>query len=750
MRGIGVSLLCGLLLPLPAGAQPAISREPDETAPEERQAEHGRRKLQARLLLADGSPAAGYSVSVVGGTLSVPCSADGSFQLEPTPPFPFWLVAAGPDGELSPPIQIAVPTREVVDLRIPFVARDSVTVVTGVAPGLDLLPASAATSIATEALEQRPPQRVVDALESVAGASKLGDGADSVPALRGLARGRTLLLLDGARVTAERRAGPSATFVDPSSLAVIEVLRGPGSVVYGSDAFGGVLNVVTRDPAPDRRSGRVTLEGAMGGLDQLAGSVSLSMPWAAGAVLVEARHVDAADGEAGGGARIYNSGFSTSGASVRWLSPLGPGRLRASLQVDRVDDLGKAASDSRAIRAFYPREDSNRLTLSWIGALSERWDALEATLFGGDYRVILDRDRAPTASTDRRVDRSDTDAKDAQARAVAGRSLAGGRLQIGIDVHSRFGLSATVGRVDFATDSTTASGRTRATAIESARQISSGSFATWSAPLGDRWSVGIGVRGDRVASRNRGGWFGDRSATSSSLSGNLSATVAPGGDWSLTAQLARGFRVATLSDRYYRGPSGRGFVTGNPDLAPETSLQADLALRRSRGRTALALYAYRYRIERLVERYKVVDDFFFRNRGSATMSGVEAEAQVRMGERWSLDAGGAWSEGETGDGAAIDDQPAPRLFVGARLAERWGYLLARASAYARKRDPGPTEVERPGYALLDAGAGWQVSERFEVRLLVANLLDRRVVASPDESADRAPGRSLTLSVSGRF
>ena len=57
-----------------------------------------------------------------------------------------------------------------------------------------------------------------------------------------------MILLDGARVSAERRAGPSATFVDPNGLAAVEVLRGPGSVVYGSDAFGGVIQAVTRDP----------------------------------------------------------------------------------------------------------------------------------------------------------------------------------------------------------------------------------------------------------------------------------------------------------------------------------------------------------------------------------------------------------------------------------------------------------------------------------------------------------------------
>ena len=44
-------------------------------------------------------------------------------------------------------------------------------------------------------------------------------------------------------------------------------------------------------------------------------------------------------------------------------------------------------------------------------------------------------------------------------------------------------------------------------------------------------------------------------------------------------QVARGFRDPVLSDRYFRGPSGRGFITGNPDLDPETSVQFDVGVR---------------------------------------------------------------------------------------------------------------------------------------------------------------------------
>ena len=171
---------------------------------------------------------------------------DGRLRLDPPPALPFALVATSPAGETSAPFEVT--DLAVGEITLPEALRESVTVVSGVAPSLDLLPGSVASVLTREELEQRAPQRLFQALESIAGASKLGDGADSAPALRNLGRGRTLILIDGARVTTERRAGPSATFLDPASLGSVEVVRGPGSVVYGSDAFGGVINSVTRDP----------------------------------------------------------------------------------------------------------------------------------------------------------------------------------------------------------------------------------------------------------------------------------------------------------------------------------------------------------------------------------------------------------------------------------------------------------------------------------------------------------------------
>ena len=112
-------------------------------------------------------------------------------------------------------------------------------------------------------------------------------------------------------------------------------------------------------------------------------------------------------------------------------------------------------------------------------------------------------------------------------------------------------------------------------------------------------------------------------------------TIGPFRGISVTAQLSRGFRDPVLSDRYYRGPSGRGFLTGNPDLEPETSLQFDLGVRCTSSRVRTAVYFYQYRISNLIERFEAETDFFlFRNRSRARVRGIEVEAQANLRKRF--------------------------------------------------------------------------------------------------------------------
>lgn len=69
------------------------------------------------------------------------------------------------------------------------------------------------------------------------------------PFVRGLTGQQVLILVDGIRMSnATFRAGPNQYFntIDPNTVERIDVIRGPGSVLYGGDAIGGVINVVTK------------------------------------------------------------------------------------------------------------------------------------------------------------------------------------------------------------------------------------------------------------------------------------------------------------------------------------------------------------------------------------------------------------------------------------------------------------------------------------------------------------------------
>ena len=86
---------------------------------------------------------------------------------------------------------------------------------------------------------------------------KTGHGQGS-PFIRGFTGFRTLFLIDGIRLNnSVFRDGPNQYWntVDPFSIYQLEVIRGPGSVMYGSDAVGGTVNALTRSPLDEDEPG---------------------------------------------------------------------------------------------------------------------------------------------------------------------------------------------------------------------------------------------------------------------------------------------------------------------------------------------------------------------------------------------------------------------------------------------------------------------------------------------------------------
>ena len=462
--------------------------------------------LELVVLTPGGAPLAGARVSVIGYAGSVVADGAGRCVLEPTPEPPFVLFVARPDGVALAPVAVgelppAGPLEVVVEA-----AGETLTVVSGKVPDLEVPPAVAATIIGRAGMSQRRPQTLTDVMEDLPGVSRGGEGRSVVPGLRGLPKHRTLILLDDGRVTAERRAGASASFLNPDSIDEVEVIRGPGSVAYGSDAFGGVIRARSRMPDPGISSTEVRyglFHGTAAG--DWGAAADVTRPALGGGVLVGAHSRRAGDYDSPGG-EVFDSGFSEYGFRLGWQAALGQGVLHAGWRTDIARDVGKPSPGSRTKRVSYPGEDSHRFNIGFERPGPGSWTRFSVTLSLDEYRLILEKDRVATADTPRQVDRSQTRANDYELRIEAERLIGPWRLVTGLNAIGRFDLEATGTVLDYSETGEIES-TTSQRAIGNARRDDLGMFVAVGRRLG-RWSLDLGLRGARVASDSSGGFFG--------------------------------------------------------------------------------------------------------------------------------------------------------------------------------------------------------------------------------------------------
>lgn len=137
---------------------------------------------------------------------------------------------------------------------------EDITVVVGRAPDISWVDAPfTVTSLETENLQQRLVRNLTESLSQVPGVAiqKTANGHGS-PFIRGFTGYRTLALIDGVRYNnSVYRDGPNEYFslIDFGTIDRIELLHGPSSVVYGSDAIGGTLNLHTKKTSYDEFDG---------------------------------------------------------------------------------------------------------------------------------------------------------------------------------------------------------------------------------------------------------------------------------------------------------------------------------------------------------------------------------------------------------------------------------------------------------------------------------------------------------------
>ncbi len=249
------------------------------------------------------------------------------------------------------------------------------------------------TVVTSKQIEERLPENPVDLIRDQPGVDVNGVGPNQMrPIIRGQRGLRVLFMENGLRMNNSRRQsdfGEIPGLIDLDSVETVEVVRGPSSVLYGTDAIGGVLNLVSRTPAYGDGSwlgGSVGLRYATAA-DMGRGNLTLDGRQGKFSFNLGITYRDASDYDAPAGTfgdikldedtpvndtgLTDNTFFGYLGYEVneRHLVSFRFNRYRADQAgFGWVDPTAYGDSDDFLLRILYPFQDFDRFTLGWIGS----------------------------------------------------------------------------------------------------------------------------------------------------------------------------------------------------------------------------------------------------------------------------------------------------------------------------------------------------------------------------------------------
>src|SRR5674476_172122 len=178
---------------------------------------------------------------------------DGSYEIKNIPNGTY-LVEVSFVGFASQTKDVTVNGKSVTDFSLERSTIESPeVVVTGVASATEQQTNPAPVSIVQQnTLQETTSDNIIDALRNAPGVSQIKDGpAISKPVIRGLGYNRVVVVNDGIRQEGQQFGDEFGIEVDPYTVDKVEILRGPASLSYGSDAMAGVINLISAPTLPE-------------------------------------------------------------------------------------------------------------------------------------------------------------------------------------------------------------------------------------------------------------------------------------------------------------------------------------------------------------------------------------------------------------------------------------------------------------------------------------------------------------------
>ncbi|MDO4709294.1 MAG: TonB-dependent vitamin B12 receptor [Pseudomonadota bacterium] len=555
---------------------------------------------------------------------------------------------------------------------------------------------ASATVIERDEIERSQAQSLQDLLRGRAGiqfGNNGGAGKATSLFLRGTESDHTLLLIDGVRVGSASSGGAAWQDIPLAHIERIEIVRGPYSSLYGSEAIGGVIQIFTRDGSSSGSAAfnpnlavslgshgrsKITL-GAAGQGERGWYSLGVSQDKTDGFNACRGRAAQGSWGQPGylPGAGCFTNepdrdGYRNQSVSANAGMNLNPQwRLQGNALLART---------------------RNHYDGSFVNGAEGRQQALGAQL---SYR--LNEDFSLTLSAGRSADHSDNYKNGIwKSTFNTDRSQAG--LQADWNIASQARLMAGFEWNRDVLESNTV--------YTQNRRNNRALYAQWGQVLGAH-SLQLSARHDRNDQ------FGNRNTGSLQWGWQLSDALRVSASW------GNAFKAPTFNELYYPG-------FGNAALRPERARNLELGLRGEHDWGGWNVQAFQNTVDDLIAYDAAI--FAPGNIDRARIRGLEIGADTDIAG-WQVGAALTWLNPESLSGSHRGNLLPRRARQSARIDVQRSFgdfeLGASLTGAGRRYDDLANRTALGGYGLTDLRAGWRFAQGWQLQAAVENVFDKR-------------------------
>jgi outer membrane receptor protein involved in Fe transport len=711
-----LALFAAAALVLLTSAHAHATREPSPLAVDRLASD-----VTGRIVSGSGAPVSGATVAITELNRAVTSANDGRFRFDAIPAGHYALSIRRIGFRTSARAIVVGDAILEIDVTLDpgAIAIEPLNVTASRAP-VDAVASPLSTSILTgDEVHPGSGISLAHSVAQLAGVRNVSSGQQvGKPMIRGLFGPRVLVLTDGSRLEDYSWSDEDGPSLDARLAQRIEVIRGPASVLYGSEALGGVVNVIPAE-LPFSADGATTRRGA---LEAYGGSNNTELGSAAMLEGTKGRYGwrglatgrFALDVQTPKGILQNSSFFAVNGEGAFGINGAhGNTTIRAAHyggEFHLLEASGPEAGDSTGGPVRQTLDDRLQVTNNYAVNDGLRIETKAQYQRHSLAEVSDDCQPAPGQTTCTKVKDQqafglvlNTGTADILAHHTVGANLSGT-----LGISTMYQLSGTSGPIFLVPGATTSS-----VGAFSFEQLTFGPVSLVTGLRSDTRSLSSDASVPLSLAADKRSW--------SATTGDVGFVIRPVPQLGLVANLGRGWRAPTLFDLYTNAPNAADarYEIGDPTLKAETDRSVDGGVRWASARVRADATVFQNTVDDYIFTTPTIENIgglkvFRHTQADARLTGAELSASVDVLDVLTLRGSHDFVNGTVrSSGVPLPLMPPPRSIVGAHLhSTSLGWtprvsLGAELEVNQRQTRLDPNDVPANGYTLLNLDASFE-------------------------------------------